>query len=76
MFRTCNHIGHWTPHAGAPTSLFESVANNMPSGTQVTLSPSAANEVDVWNSADPGTDDTPLLGPDSFYTTKVGNHSH
>jgi hypothetical protein len=34
----------------------------MPSGTQVTLSTSAANEVDVWNSADPGTGDTPLLG--------------
>jgi hypothetical protein len=34
----------------------------MPSGTQVTLTTSAANEVDVWNSANPGTGDTPLLG--------------
>src|SRR5579863_2245612 len=35
---------------------------SFPTGTQVTLSTTAPNEVDVWNSANPSQGDTPLLG--------------
>ncbi len=37
-------------------------SGTLPDGTQITLSTSAPNEVDVWNSDDPQSVDTPLLG--------------
>jgi hypothetical protein len=41
------------------------VPSFMPTGTQVTLSTTDADKVDVWDNDDPTSDDTPLLGGSS-----------
>jgi hypothetical protein len=45
-----------------PLQIF--APSNLPNGTVLTLSTTAADEVDVWDNANPSADDTPLLGGD------------
>ncbi len=51
--------------------LLLSVPAGLPDGTQVTLTTTAANEVDVWNTDSPQDGDTPLLGGSGQTSQKV-----
>jgi hypothetical protein len=51
--------------------LYLSVPPGVPNGSQITLSTTAADKVDVWDTENPSTSDTPLLGG-SAHTGQTG----